>query len=35
MHEQILIGTLSARTGRSVHTIRWYEAVSCNRARRR
>ena len=25
MPEQILIGTLSERTGRSVHAIRWYE----------
>ena len=24
--ETLLIGALSARTGRSVHTIRWYEA---------
>ena len=26
MSEQILIGSLSARTGRSIHAIRWYEA---------
>ncbi|WP_332777092.1 MerR family transcriptional regulator [Polaromonas sp.] len=26
MAESLLIGELAARTGRSVHTIRWYEA---------
>lgn len=26
MTEPIKIGTLAARTGRSIHTIRWYEA---------